>query len=77
MAKLVDAKALARRFGVSVDTVRAWTRQRRIPCLRINRGVVRYSIDAVERAIERPVDSHATGRDACAENGSKEAANAS
>jgi excisionase family DNA binding protein len=55
MPALVDSKSVAKRFGVSIETVRAWTRQGRIPCIRVNRATVRYSLQEVEKAIEKPI----------------------
>lgn len=48
---LVTAKAVARRFGVSVGTVNRWVRERRIPFIRPSRRVVRFNLGAVETAI--------------------------
>jgi len=59
MHKLVDASAIARRFGVTVATIHTWTRQGRIPCIRPTHSTVRYSIEAVERALMRPARSAA------------------
>lgn len=53
---LVDARAIAELFHVTVETVRTWTRQGRIPHMRPSRGTVRYSVEAVRAAIERPAD---------------------
>jgi excisionase family DNA binding protein len=51
---LANAKAVAEHFGVTVATVYTWTRQGRIPCIRPSRGVVRFRMDEVERAIAQP-----------------------
>ena len=51
---LVDARAVARRFGVTRGTVRKWVRERRIPCIRASRRVVRFRIDEVEAAVAQP-----------------------
>ena len=34
MNKFVDSRTIAALIGVSVETIRAWARQGRIPCLR-------------------------------------------
>lgn len=50
--KLINARTLADRLGVSVNTVNAWTRCGCIPCcLRVNRKVIRYDLDAVLKAL--------------------------
>ena len=52
-SELVTADAIAKRFHVSVETVRRWTRADIIPCFRPSTRVVRYSIEAVDRALAR------------------------
>lgn len=54
MEKLVTAKNIAERFGVTIDTVYSWTRQGRIPCIKPSPGTVRYDLIEVERALHRP-----------------------
>ena len=51
MSELVDAHAVAARFGVKVATVYAWTRQGRIPCVRPTRSTIRYLMQEVEGAL--------------------------
>ncbi len=50
-SELVTAEAIAERYGVTVETVRRWTRNGLIPCLRPSRSTVRYRPDEVDRAI--------------------------
>lgn len=47
----VNANQVAEHFGVTVETVRRWVRERRIPCIWISRRVVRFHIPDVERAL--------------------------
>lgn len=56
MDKLATAKTVAHRFGVSVETVRAWTRQRRIPCIRPTKGTVRFDLSAVLAALTKQAE---------------------
>ena len=51
---MMTAKQVARKFGVRVGTVRQWTREHKIPCLRVNRKVVRYVWAEIERAVGFP-----------------------
>jgi excisionase family DNA binding protein len=53
---LLTTRELAARFGVTVETVARWVRERRIPCIRASRRVVRYDLAAVERALQQPVE---------------------
>jgi predicted site-specific integrase-resolvase len=48
---LVDAHAVAKRFGVSYATVLGWARRGVVPCLRAGHHPVRFEIDAVEDAL--------------------------
>jgi excisionase family DNA binding protein len=50
---LLTSKDLAARFGVSVETVRGWVRDGRIPCIRASRKIVRFRIDEVEDALRQ------------------------
>lgn len=54
MTELVDARVVAERFAVKPETVRTWTRQGRIPCIRPTRTTVRYDMADVEKALRRP-----------------------
>jgi excisionase family DNA binding protein len=49
--ELVTPADLARRFGVTIETVRGWVREGRVPYLRPSRRVVRFRLADVERAI--------------------------
>ena len=42
---------VARRYGVTVDTVRAWVRQNRIPHIRVTKRTIRFDIKAIEMAM--------------------------
>lgn len=50
-APFLNPVQLADRLGVSPSTIRVWVRERRIPCLRANRKVIRFELDAVLRAL--------------------------
>ncbi len=52
---LVTASRVAEHFGVSVGTVNGWVRQRRIPCVRLSRRVVRFRLLELEEALRQPV----------------------
>ena len=54
MSELVDTKTVAEHLGVTVETVRAWVRQNRIPCIRPSRRTIRFRLCEVERAITKP-----------------------
>lgn len=49
--KPVNAAAVARHFGVTVETVNRWVREQRIPCIRPSRNVVRFYLRHVEQAL--------------------------
>jgi len=49
--QLVTAREIAARYGVRVETVNRWTREKRIPCERPSRRTVRYSLPAVVEAM--------------------------
>lgn len=53
--RLVTSEQLADHFAVSVETVRGWVRQGRIPCLRVSRKVIRFRVAEVERALQKRV----------------------
>lgn len=48
---LVSTKTIANRFGVTVQAVRRWVRDGRVPCYRVSRRTVRFKVSEVERAI--------------------------
>ena len=50
-SKPVTADDVARHFNVTIDTVRRWVRQGRIPFIRPSRRVVRFHLLAVESAL--------------------------
>lgn len=50
-SELLTATELAKRFGVSVGTVRLWVRDRRVPVVRPTRGTIRFDLDAVQEAV--------------------------
>ncbi len=49
--RLVTATDIADRFGVTVGTINRWVREGAIPYLRPSRRVVRFDLEAVERAL--------------------------
>lgn len=51
---LVDAKGLAKHLNVNVEIIKAWTRERRIPCIRATKFCVRYRLEEVEDALRQP-----------------------
>lgn len=59
---LLTTYDLARRYGVSVATIRRWVRQGRVPFIRASRRVVRFDLVAVENALTKTI---AREGDAC------------
>jgi diguanylate cyclase (GGDEF)-like protein/excisionase family DNA binding protein len=58
----LNVAAAARLLGVHANTVRAWTDQGRLPCLRINeRGDRRYSVDELQRFLAKAHGPSASG----------------
>ncbi len=51
MDVLATTHDVARRYRVTVDTVRTWVRQNRIPYVRITSRTLRYDLDAVDAAL--------------------------
>jgi excisionase family DNA binding protein len=47
----IDAKQLAERLGVSLRTVRTWTKDGRLPSHRVGPKLVRYDPDEVSEAL--------------------------
>jgi len=45
--RLITTSELAERLGVTSETIRKWTREGRIPCLRIGRKTLRFDLAAV------------------------------
>ena len=59
--KLMRAEELAQALGLQVATVRRWTYERRLPCVRIGKRAVRYRLRDVERVLLRDEPARATG----------------
>jgi excisionase family DNA binding protein len=57
---LVTAERIAEHFGICVGTVNAWVRERRIPCVRPSRRVVRFHLSEVEAALRQSVENDNT-----------------
>ena len=57
MAELANVKHLSKLYGVHVETVRAWVRKGRIPCLRPTAKTIRFNLAEVERALSKPTQS--------------------
>jgi excisionase family DNA binding protein len=53
METLLRADELALALNVKLSTIRRWTYERRIPCVRIGRRAVRYRLQDVERVLLR------------------------
>ncbi len=51
--RLSDARDVAARFGVTVECVRRWVRERRIPYIRASRKIVRFRLNEVEAALKQ------------------------
>jgi hypothetical protein len=49
--QLVTAKDLAPRYGLAPSTITLWARQGRIPCRRLSRKSIRFSIHDVDAAL--------------------------
>lgn len=57
--QLATTDDVARRFGVTRNTVRKWVRLGIVPFMRASRRVVRFDLDEVERALaNRQQDEH-------------------
>ncbi|MGH3006526.1 MAG: helix-turn-helix transcriptional regulator [Gaiellaceae bacterium] len=50
--RLLTARELAERLGVSSETVLRWTRDGEVPAIRLPRGSIRYRPDAIEAWLE-------------------------
>jgi predicted site-specific integrase-resolvase len=59
--QLLRAGDLAQTLGLQVATVRRWTYERKIPCVRIGKRAVRYRLRDVERVLLRDEPARATG----------------
>ena len=53
MTELVTAEEVAERLRLRPDTVRRWTREGRIPSIRLSAKVIRFDLDDVEAALRR------------------------
>jgi len=49
---LVPKEIIAARYSVSPRTIELWVSKRRIPCIKVGRGL-RFSIEECDRAVER------------------------
>ncbi len=49
----VTSEQLAEHLGVTPATVMRWVADHRVPCLRVSRRTVRFSIEAVEAYLDR------------------------
>jgi transcriptional regulator with XRE-family HTH domain len=58
LTDLVTSAVLAKRFGVTRRTIANWRKNRRIPWVAISPRTIRYSLDAVARALSSRVVSH-------------------
>jgi excisionase family DNA binding protein len=60
--RLLTARELAERLGVSAETVLRWTRRGEVPALRLPGGAIRYRPGAIEAWLAeheaRPLDKH-------------------
>jgi excisionase family DNA binding protein len=61
--RLLTARQLAERLGVSSETVLRWTRAGEVPAIRLPRGAIRYAPAAIEAWLE----GRATSADAAVE----------
>jgi excisionase family DNA binding protein len=64
VARLITTSDLARRLGVTSDTIRKWARDGRIPCLRVGQKTLRFDPKAVLNALGHNQDAHREGGDA-------------
>ena len=53
--RIIDSEELARVFGVTVETVRGWVRERRVPFIRVSRRIVRFDLEDVLAALRQGV----------------------
>ena len=51
---LLTSRQIAEQFGVTVDTVRTWVRQGRIPFVRVTRRTIRFDPAQVVAALGHP-----------------------
>jgi excisionase family DNA binding protein len=60
--RLLTCDELAETVGLRPATIRRWTYERRIPCVRIGRRAVRYRLRDVERVLVRDEPARAGER---------------
>ena len=51
--ELLKAEELADLLGVKVATIRAWTRERRIPFIRVGKKLIRFSLPEINDWLRR------------------------
>ena len=57
--ELVSAETVADHFHVSVEAVRRWARDGRIPSFRANQRIDRFRLSDIERALAQPAEARA------------------
>ena len=57
--ELVSAEEVADHFNVSVEAVRRWAREGRIPSFRVNQRIIRFRLTDVERTLAHPAEVRA------------------
>lgn len=62
--RLITTRELARRLGVTSNTIRKWTREGRIPCLRIGQKTLRFNAAAVIKVLSHSQADRTEGGDA-------------
>ena len=60
MEELLTAKKTAEILGVPLGTIRAWTHQRRLPCVHLGRAV-RYRPEDIERIRQKGLTRERNG----------------
>ncbi|HED52826.1 MAG TPA: DNA-binding protein [Phycisphaerales bacterium] len=55
-SQLITTRDLARRLGVSSNTIRKWVRQGRIPCIRVGQKTLRFDAVAVMDSLRKGGD---------------------
>lgn len=55
MKQFVRSHQIAERYGVTVETVRAWARRGWIPCLRAGRRLLLFDPVEVDRALKQHI----------------------
>jgi len=62
--RLITTRELARRLGVTSNTIRKWTREGRIPCLRIGQKTLRFDATVVIKVLSQSQADRSEGGDA-------------